>query len=420
MKIITLTEKQFDKYADNHPYKNFYQSSLYGKLMEKHGFNVHYVGLENENNELQAAALVLYKKVFKIYKYAYVPRGFLIDYNDTELLKLFTNKLKRLLRKQKFIFIKIDPNVLHRTLDKNGSTLKEYNNHVIKQLKSIGYVYKAYNNSRELKPRYNAILELNKTVEELFYSFTEPVKDNIRGADKRGIGVHKGNKEHVETLYNLIPYKHFKNLDYYNDYYDIFKEKDMIDIYYAKLNPVSLMETSKTEYNEELLNNQELTDLLQISNYNERDNIINKKIESDNLLDSYKKDIVEATKLLKENPNGLIIAAAMVIKYNKELYFLIEGANTKYKQWGANYLLKWALITEFIKKDYNYINFNGVSGDFNKNKIYEGLNQLKLGYTNHIDELIGEFDLPINISMYHFLNKSRIISKYISKITKRD
>lgn len=421
MKIITLTKEEFDRYANNHPYRNFYQTSYYGELMGRHGFNIHYIGFVDKNNEIKAASLILYKKIFKIYKYAYAPRGFLIDYNDIELIKSYTIRLKRLLKKQKFIFIKIDPYVLHRTLDRNGNVIKEHNSSIIKQLKSLGYIKKVYNDDLlEVKPRYNAILKLNKTMEELFSLFIEPVKNNIRKAHKKGIEIHKGSRHHIETLYNLIPYKHFKNIDYYYDYYDIFKEKDMIDLYYAKINPMTLLEVSKKEYNEEILRNQELNDLLQSDNYRDKENILNKKIESDALLDLYKKNIVDATKILKDNPNGLITAAAMVIKYNKELYFLVEGINTKYKQWDANYLLKWALITEFAKKGYDYINFNGVSDDFNKNKMYEGLNKLKLGYTNQIDEFIGEFDLPINISMYRFLNNSRIISKYISKLTKRD
>ena len=33
MKIITLEEHQFNKYAENHKYRSYYQSSAYGKIM---------------------------------------------------------------------------------------------------------------------------------------------------------------------------------------------------------------------------------------------------------------------------------------------------------------------------------------------------------------------------------------------------
>ena len=39
MKIITLNEQEFDKFASKHKYRNFYQNSKYGNLMKNlHGF----------------------------------------------------------------------------------------------------------------------------------------------------------------------------------------------------------------------------------------------------------------------------------------------------------------------------------------------------------------------------------------------
>ena len=33
MKIITLTETEFDKFANNHKYRNYYQTSAYGRTI---------------------------------------------------------------------------------------------------------------------------------------------------------------------------------------------------------------------------------------------------------------------------------------------------------------------------------------------------------------------------------------------------
>ena len=40
MKIITLEEHQFNKYAENHKYRSYYQSSAYGKIMKKFGYDI--------------------------------------------------------------------------------------------------------------------------------------------------------------------------------------------------------------------------------------------------------------------------------------------------------------------------------------------------------------------------------------------
>ena len=67
-------------------------------MYELYGYKKLYVGLVDDNNNLIAASLLLLNKI-KNYKYAYAPRGFLIDYNDMELFKTFTIMLKNYLNK---------------------------------------------------------------------------------------------------------------------------------------------------------------------------------------------------------------------------------------------------------------------------------------------------------------------------------
>ena len=64
MKIITLEEKEFDKYALKHKYRSYYQSSSYGKIMKKFGYDIHYLGIIDEMENLIGASLLLYKEVF--------------------------------------------------------------------------------------------------------------------------------------------------------------------------------------------------------------------------------------------------------------------------------------------------------------------------------------------------------------------
>ena len=48
--------------------------------MISQGFKVLYIGLMENNNIIGASMLLIERK--KNFKYAYAPRGFLIDYND--------------------------------------------------------------------------------------------------------------------------------------------------------------------------------------------------------------------------------------------------------------------------------------------------------------------------------------------------
>ena len=93
MKIVELHIDDFNKFEKTFPHRNFYQTIEYGSLMDRHQFDDYYLGLIDESNNIHAATLILVNKVFIGYKWGYCPRGFLIDYNNVELLKAFTNEI---------------------------------------------------------------------------------------------------------------------------------------------------------------------------------------------------------------------------------------------------------------------------------------------------------------------------------------
>ena len=109
MKIVTLRPDQFDKYAKEHLYRNYYQTSAYGSTMLKFGYGVHYLGFVDNNNRLIGATMIMFKEVFLSNKMAYAPRGILFDYTDSVKVKELVEKLKQLLGKQGFMYLKMDP-----------------------------------------------------------------------------------------------------------------------------------------------------------------------------------------------------------------------------------------------------------------------------------------------------------------------
>ena len=70
--------------------------------------------LVNETNNILAAALILIKKIDLFNKYGYAPKGFLIDYHNQELVKAFTNALKKYYYPKNVAFIKINPEIVDK------------------------------------------------------------------------------------------------------------------------------------------------------------------------------------------------------------------------------------------------------------------------------------------------------------------
>ena len=99
MQLRELTNEEFDKFSRNFSFFSMYQTREYAFIMHKEGYETSTVGLF-DNREIVGAALILIKEINKL-KYTFIPRGYLVDYNDPIKLKSFTVLIKKFLTKRK-------------------------------------------------------------------------------------------------------------------------------------------------------------------------------------------------------------------------------------------------------------------------------------------------------------------------------
>lgn len=416
MKIVILTPEQFDNFSVEHPLHSMYQTSNYGELMKKCGYNINYYGFIDDNNNLLGATLIIDQILFASYKYAYAPRGFLIDYTNKDLLKEATDKLKKFLGSKKIVFLKIDPPVINNKRDKEGNIIPSpYSNETVSFLESLGYQYFGENKFfGTLKPRWNAILKVTGSSNTMFESLDKNIKNKIRKAQSRGIEVIQGNLNDIELFYSFVAKKHYRNLKYYQDLASCFNNK--LELYFAKLNTEAYLKNIKIIYEDEMSENNKIN--LELQEKPGDNKITNKKINSDKLLNIYKNELIKATNLLEKNPNGIIIGVTSVIigKYGVEL--LIEGQNPTFSLYYPTFLTKWHVIEKYSKLGAVYFDLNAITGTFENNNKYKGLNEMKLGYNADVTEYIGEFDLIINKTMYRMYSTTKLGKNKLKKNAK--
>lgn len=404
MKLVTLNQQQFNKYASSHRYRSYYQTSAYGISMLKLGYNVHYFGIVDGTNSLIGATMILYKEVFMNNKIAYAPRGILFDYSDSKKVKELAECLKNLLGKQGFMLLRMDP-YIPISIHSNDGNLINMNNQesiILENLATAKFEYKGKNLFFENeKPRWEALVLLNKNEEVLFESFDKRTRNKIRRAKNIGIEVYNDTTKDIKDLYNFVGKKDKKPIKYYEALVKNFGEN--IDVYYAKINTETFIINSRKMYENELLNNEQLAERIQqyAPNDRERQNTLNKKMESDKLVSSYKNNMLLATELLKNHPEGILIGGALVIKYDNAAYIVSDGYNEKFSSLNASYLIKWQMISDYNRQGLKYLNMNAVVGEFEKKNPYSGLNEMKLGFNTIVTEYIGEFDLVLNNFTYN-------------------
>ena len=402
MKIITLSPQEFDKFASTHRYRNYYQTSAYGNTMVSNGFKIHYLGITDNLNHLIGATLIIYKEIFMNQKIAYAPRGILFDYSNSVSVQELANKLKQVLGKQGFLLLRMDPYIPATIRNKRG-LVKNMNNGIniiMSNLKHAGFKYKGQNQFFENeKGRYEAVtLLVDRDIKGIYRSFSKNTRHKINKASASGIMIVNDKNKNIDFLYNFIKEKTNKSKKYYEDLVKNFNIK--ANVYYAVLDTNTFVISSKKVYEHELEKNEYLSKKIQehgiTTKTTVKKNILNSKMESDRLLNVYKNQLVLATKLLQDYPNNLILGGALTIEYDNAIYLIVDGYDKKYKNLCCNYLIRWYIINEGVKKQYKYFNMNCISGEFRKKNPYSGLNENKIGFDGIPTEYIGEFDLILN------------------------
>jgi len=424
MKIITLTGNQFREYAKTHKYRSYYQTVEYGRLMKIDGYDYHLLGFLNNSNELIGAAMVLFKKIFLNYKIAYAPYGFLIDYSNNDTVEELTERLRRLLLKQKFIYLKINPRIECSKRDKDGNIIA-YNpeiNDIMEILQKNNYIHHGFNNYFEdMKPRWNAILKLSASNDNLYKNLSKQVRNKINKAERLGVEIKEADdKEDFNKFFEFIKRKHDRTYKYYQK---LIKEfGDSAKIYMAILNTRKYLENSQENYDIELRKNEEINLKLQEASRTNQaiDRILSQKMASDQDLERAHKHLIDATNFYSKYPDNIKIGGMLVIETEDEADLIIEGFDKKYSDYDPNYLLRWELIKKWNLEGKKHFNINGIVGEFKEKNKYSGLNESKLGYNAAAVEYIGEFDYVINKTVYNIYKRrsERMIKKYEKKSVK--
>lgn len=423
MMIIELNEEQFRSYANFHSNRNYFQTVEFANMYELYGYKKLYVGLVDDNNNLIAASLLLLNKI-KNYKYAYAPRGFLIDYNDMELFKTFTIMLKNYLKRIKVVFVKVDPRFVYKKYDKDLNVIND-NSKMIPFLESLDYVHLGFNTYFEsINSRFEVISTDFGSIKEAYDSLSRNVKRSIIENNKMGISIHEGDASNIDLFYNIIKKKTKNNLVYFKNYFKCFNTQDnKIELYFAKINTETYVNNYRYLVNKETKNNNLINGKMQDINSYKSKNLLDKKILSDHLLQEYNNKLVDAINLYKNYPNGLIVGTCAVIVNNKEVYFLMDGYVPELKEIHTSYSLKWEIIKKYINLGYKVFNLGEITGNFSsENNKYYGLFFSKMGFNSYVYEYPGEFDLVVNKFMYklyynvmHYESKrknKKILSKF--------
>lgn len=411
MELIELTEKEFKEFADNHPQISFHQTNEWGHLKENNGWDMHLVGLKDENNKIVAGALLLSKMTPIKRKMFYSPRGFLIDYSNYDLLKEFTEKIKKYVKANKGIFIKIDPYIDYKERDINGDIVENGidNTLAFNNLKKLGYKHFGFNLMQDtLQPRWIFITKTkDTTVDEIMKNMDSKTRQILRKNERDLIKCREISYDELPKFKDIMQHTGDRRdfidrpLKYYQDMYNSLAPSGILKILIAELNTQELLDALNNEidtYKKEYDDRKKLHDK-DPSKMNEN-KYQSKQKETENNIERVNKRIEKIEKLKEENGEIITLGGILFLIYGNEVLSLVGGSYSKFMEFQSAYTVHFAGMKYAIENNFERYNFYGITGVFDeKNPLY-GLYSFKRDFGGQVVELIGEFDLVISKPLY--------------------
>ena len=410
MKMIEISKEKFEEFANKNQYNNYCPTAYYGMVMSETGFDYSFVAYTTNDLEILASGMFLTKKIGKRYYYAYCPKGYIIDYNNTELVRKFTRNLIKYYKRKKVVFLKINPEIPIAIIDykNNYERITNENMSILDNLKSLGFKKRKELSPLELlQPKMTALINLKEyDINKLDKKF----RSNVLKSETNGLELIIGDSTKIEVLYEFIKNMKDRDVNYYRNIYNTFKRNELADLLLVKVNYETYLINAKKRVEEEQIRNEELNERLR-NDTNERN--LNEKMNSDKALEQYKQDVIYATEGMKKNEETYI-AGAITIKYNNKVSIFIAGVDKNYNYLNPNYFLHHKIL-EMYKNDFDICDINGIADDFESDSKFKGLNRFKIGFNPEIVEYIGELDLVVNNWGFKRLEKNNLLSNEFTK-----
>ena len=419
MKFITNIEKEkFDDFVIKSGKPHFLQSYNWGQFAKiEKNLIPHYVGLQDKN-KLIATAMILEKKLPFNTCYFYIPRGFVLDYNNTELLSIFTKELKEYAKKKNCVFIKIDPDLIYNKWDKDSNRLINEDNSIYNKLRKLGYKHTGFTKNFEtMQPRYTFRIDFNKDYSLIEDGFSKTTKQRIKKADELGVDVRIGDIKDIKIFYDLMLITENRkgfvthNESYYRTLYEIFSKDNLCNLFIGSVDLDKILKRLK----------EKKTSLILEMDSFPKDNLSksakSRKAEVEKQISHINEEITSYTNYSKEYGNNINLSAHFIIQYGDMAWVLDAGNHNILTDTYTNYLTYKKHIKYYYDKGIKIYDQFGTIGDLRKDNPLLGLHEFKKKFGGDYVEFTGEYDLVLKKFFYFAFTK--LVPLYRNFIKKR-
>ncbi len=218
------------------------QTWQWGELKSRYGWSIIPKTWQNGQGVIVAAALILkkplsFRNLKTGYSIFYIPRGPLLDWSDSQLVRRVLDDLQVLTREHRAVFLKLDPElVVGRGVPGSDNATEEQTGTQIREaLQARSWVF----SRDQIQFRNTVWLDLDRPLDDILASFKQKTRYNIRLAERKDVQVRRGSVEDYELLYKMYAETSIRDgfairsLQYYTDVWKSFSQAGMLDILIA-------------------------------------------------------------------------------------------------------------------------------------------------------------------------------------------
>lgn len=366
--------QEIEDFLEGHPQNNLLQHARWSQVKENWSMKQVVV---RRGGTIRAYAMILIRPLPLGMSLFYIPRGPIVNYQDEPLIRFFFAKLKKLARRSHAVTIRFDPNLIDRTypyVQRNQEHGEHRQAPVIRQLTEMKCRHKGYTlYLREAtQPRFQAVM-LREQMD--WAALSAKTRRSIRHAEKSGVTIHEGESElehFAEVMKQTEQRKkiHLRNAAYFKRLTALYGERAVLIT--ARLDLKQRLDRITNQLSEfqgkpEDLNKAEKE---QIINLNREQEFLEKKISG--------------------GSSVVTLCGLLALIQDDQMEVLYAGTHSEFLSYRAPYSAHWRLFEKARKMGIQRCNLGGVEGTLD-----DGLSVFKGNFPIQIEEMIGEFDLPV-------------------------
>ncbi len=226
--------RNWDKLLLKLPDAHILQTSQWAAAKAQNGWQPLYFWAGKSLDAPEALTLILKRQVSFLglkFTVLYCPKGPVLDWKNAQLVEETLQFLQDFAKKERAIFIKIDPDVLIGTGESGGDDLQ-----IPKRLDARGWRF----SQDQIQFRNTVLIDLRQSEEELLAAMKQKTRYNIRLAAKKGVVIREGKADELPMLYKMYAETAVRDdfvirgEDYYLETWRIFLEAGMAKILIAE------------------------------------------------------------------------------------------------------------------------------------------------------------------------------------------